>query len=142
MEILQPKQQENIIAAISEAEKMTSGEIKVHLEAICEAGDAFERAKNIFEYLSLHKTALKNGVLIYVAYEDRKFAILGDKGIDAKIGPKFWNSTAEILKENLAKGQIEKALIDSILEAGKQLKEHFPIQTNDTNEIPDELSFG
>jgi uncharacterized membrane protein len=142
MEILTAQQQEKIIAAIGEAEKMTSGEIKVHLEAICEAGDPYARAKAIFEYLSLHKTALRNGVLIYVAYEDRKFAILGDKGIDAKIGPEFWNSTAAILKQNLTLGNYEKGLVDSITEAGKQLKEHFPIQKNDKNEIPNELSFG
>jgi uncharacterized membrane protein len=142
MEILQPKQQENIIAAISEAEKMTSGEIKVHLEAICTSGDAYARAKEVFEYLSLHKTALRNGVLIYIAYEDRKFAILGDKGVDKKIGPEFWDSTAVILKKHLVQDQYETAIIESVLEAGKQLKKHFPIGKNDKNEISDELSFG
>lgn len=95
-----------------------------------------------FEYLLLHKTANRNGVLFYVAYEDRKFAILGDKGINEKVGADFWNSTVELLKEHFKKGDFENGLIAGINEAGLKLKEYFPFLKTDKNEISDDLSIG
>ncbi len=142
MSIFTAEEQKNITAAIGQAEKMTSGEIKVHVEAKCDSGNAFNRARDVFEYLSLHKTALRNGVLIYLAYEDRKYAILGDKGIDTKVGPDFWNTTSAILKAGFENQTFEKTLILAVTEAGKVLKQHFPIAHNDQNEISNEISFG
>ena len=142
MSIFTAEQQKNIVQAIGHAENMTSGEIKVHVEAKCESGNAYNRAVEIFEYLSLHRTALRNGVLIYLAYEDRKYAILGDKGIDKKVGPDFWNSTSAILKAGFENQSFEKTIIEAVTEAGKVLKQHFLIAKNDRNEIPDDISFG
>jgi uncharacterized membrane protein len=142
MRLFSDAQQKKIISAIKEAEKQTSGEIKVHVEPNCQGKAALERAKEVFEYLHLHKTALRNGVLFYLATDDHQFAILGDKGIDQKVGQHFWDSTRNLLKEHFKKHDFEQGLCEGIKEAGQQLKTHFPYTNNDTNEISDEISFG
>ena len=99
MQFFTETQQKNIISAIKDAEKRTSGEIKVHIESNCKYEDAYVRAKEVFEFLSLHKTELRNGVLFYLAFDDRKFAVLGDEGINNKVGQEFWDSTKNLLSK-------------------------------------------
>lgn len=142
MYILSELQQKNIIAAIKLAEKNTSGELKVHIEENCVGGDPMVRAKEVFAYLSLQKTAQRNGVLFYLAYEDRKFAVFGDKGINEKVGQTFWNSTKELMKTYFQKEDFENGLCLAITEAGNKLKHYFPYNTDDKNEISDEISRG
>ena len=142
MFILSDIQQKNIIEAIKLAEANTSGEIKVHIEKECLGGDAMVRAAEVFKYLALQKTALRNGVLFYLAHEDHKFAVLGDKGINKVVGQSFWDSTKDLLRENFKKGDFENGLILGITEAGKKLKTYFPIASDDKNEISDEISLG
>lgn len=134
--------QARIVDAIKEAEMNTSGEIKVHIEQECPDADPLVRAKSVFEYLALHKTVLRNGVLFYLAHGDRKFAVLGDKGIDQAVTSVFWDSTKEILRNYFSRELYTDGLCEGIAEAGKQLKKHFPYQSNDRNEIPDDISFG
>src|SRR4051794_22870662 len=90
-------EQQLIIEAIRDAEKQTSGEVKVHIEKKCTHPDVMERAKEVFGMLHMHETEARNGVLFYLAYEDRKFAVIGDKGIYEKVAPDFWDSTKELL---------------------------------------------
>lgn len=136
------EEQQYLIEAIQEAEKQTSGEVKVHIEKKCQTADVMERAKEVFLFLHLHQTAERNGVLFYLAYEDRKFAVLGDKGIDEKVPADFWNSTKDLLRTHFANAQYLEGLRKGIEEAGLQLKKHFPYQSGDINELPDDISFG
>ncbi|MEO6283782.1 MAG: TPM domain-containing protein [Dyadobacter sp.] len=136
------EEQKYLIEAIQEAEKLTSGEVKVHIEKKCQTADVMERAKEVFLFLHLHQTAERNGVLFYLAYEDRKFAVLGDKGIDDKVPADFWNSTKDLLRTHFASAQYLEGLRKGIEEAGLQLKKHFPYQSGDINELPDDISFG
>lgn len=130
-----------IVQEIKEAEKQTSGEIKIHIEEICPTEDPLERAKQIFDYLALDKTALRNGVLFYLAFNSRKFAILGDKGIDEVVTSVFWDSTKETLKSYFVKGMITEGLCEGIRMAGLQLKKYFPYDKHDDiNEISDDIS--
>ncbi|MCP9767488.1 TPM domain-containing protein [Lacihabitans sp. LS3-19] len=142
MFILSELQQKNIVEAIKLAETNTSGEIKVHIEENCSSDNPMVRAEEVFKYLSLHKTALRNGVLFYLAYEDRKFAVLGDSGINNKVGQTFWDSTKDLLAKHFKDGDYEKGLCLGVEEAGKQLKAYFPYQSDDKNEISDEISRG
>ncbi len=135
-------EQQLIIDAIKEAENQTSGEIKVHIEKKCATDDVMERAKEVFGLLQLHQTNEHNGVLFYLAYEDRKFAILGDKGIYEKVSLNFWDSTRELLRLHFSSNQFTEGLCAGIKEAGLQLKTYFPYQSNDINELPDDISFG
>jgi uncharacterized membrane protein len=136
------EEQQYLIEAIQAAETQTSGEVKVHIEKKCQTADVMERAKEVFLFLNLHQTAERNGVLFYLAYENRKFAVLGDKGIDDKVPAEFWNSTKDLLRTHFANAQYLEGLRKGIEEAGLQLKKHFPYQSGDINELPDDISFG
>ncbi|WP_432411710.1 TPM domain-containing protein [Rasiella sp. SM2506] len=130
-----------VVEAIRIAEKNTSGEIRVHLEPHTEE-DAFDRAAEVFDFLHMDNTKLSNGVLIYVAVEDRTIVIMGDKGINDKVPPHFWESTNEAIIKQFKKGDMKQGLIDGILNAGEQLKKHFPYKKKDVNELPDDISIG
>ena len=134
-------EQEAIVEAIKLAELNTSGEIRVHIEEHC-SGDPLDSAAFWFAKLQMHKTELRNGVLIYLATEDRKFAVIGDQGINSKVPGDFWDSTKEKMITYFRNDELAKGLITGINEAGVQLKSYFPWQTNDVNELSDEISFG
>ncbi|WP_075602878.1 TPM domain-containing protein [Saccharicrinis aurantiacus] len=130
-----------IVDAIKEAELNTSGEIRVHIDSKCEE-DVMDRAAYWFEKLQMHKTELRNGVLFYLAYEDHKFAILGDAGINQKVDANFWEKDKETMLNYFKQGEFAKGLSEGIKLSGEQLKVHFPYQSDDVNELSDEISFG
>ncbi|RDK89227.1 TPM domain-containing protein [Marinirhabdus gelatinilytica] len=140
-DFLTAEEEHAVVEAIRTAEKNTSGEIRVHLEAHSNA-DAFDRAAEVFDFLHMNNTKLSNGVLIYIAVEDRTLVIMGDKGINDKVPPHFWESTNEAIIKQFKKGDIMQGLVDGILQAGEQLKKHFPYSKKDTNELPDDISVG
>jgi uncharacterized membrane protein len=134
------EQQALILASVKEAELETSGEIRVHIET-SHKGEVLDRAAWLFKKLGMHKTAERNGVLFYLAIQDRKFAIIGDKGINAKVHDGFWDDVSELLKKNFKEGKFTEGLSEGILLAGKHLKIHFPHREEDINELSDEISF-
>jgi len=134
------EQQAQILASVKEAELETSGEIRVHIETSLK-GDVLDRAAWLFKKLGMDKTADRNGVLFYLAVDDRKFAIIGDGGINAKVPVGFWNEISEHLLKNFKEGRFTEGLSEGIIMAGNQLKAHFPYKTDDVNELPDEISF-
>ena len=138
---LSDQEQANVLAAIADAESKTSGEIRLHLESRCK-GDVLDRAAVVFETLAMHKTALRNGVLFYLATEDRKFAILGDGGINAVVPEGFWDEVKDTVIVGLAAGNPAEGLASGIRLAGQQLSAHFPLEANDINELSNDISFG
>ena len=130
-----------IVNAIEEAEKSTSGEIRLHVEMPCH-GDVMKRAVRVFQKLKMQRTQLRNGVLFYMAVSDRQFAIIGDKGINDKVPEGFWNDIEKHMSELFAKGLFTEGVTDGIRMAGEQLKRHFPYQLDDVNELTNEISFG
>ena len=134
------EQKDRILQAVRDAELDTSGEIRVHLERRCK-GEALDRAAYLFEKLRMHKTAQRNGVLFYLAIEDHKFAILGDAGINAITPEDFWDVIKDRVMEEFSEGRYVSGLEAGIRMAGETLKEHFPYQEGDVNELPDEISF-
>jgi uncharacterized membrane protein len=135
------EQQSEILAAVKEAEKSTSGEIRVHIETECRE-DVLDRAAWIFRKLNMHKTAERNGVLIYLAVSDHKFAIIGDSGINAKVPEGFWDEIKDLMEISFRESRFTDGLKEGILLAGSQLKAHFPYGKDDVNELSDEISFG
>lgn len=133
--------EEKITGAIKDAEHDTSGEIRVHIEGKCR-GEVLDRAAYVFEQLGMHKTKLRNGVLFYLAVEDKKFAILGDAGINAVVADNFWDEIKKMMLGRFSKGEFAEGLAGGIVMAGKQLKANFPYQKDDVNELPDDISFG
>ncbi|MGE0562836.1 MAG: TPM domain-containing protein [Flavobacteriales bacterium] len=135
------EQKQQIVAAIREAEKNTSGEIRVHIDKKCKE-DVLDRAAYMFDALNMQRTVLRNGVLIYLATEDRQFAILGDAGINQKVPVGFWDEVKDLMISNFKQGKFTEGLSEGIKLAGEQLKKHFPYQSNDKNELSDDISFG
>ena len=138
---LNDQEKTDILAAIADAELQTSGEICLHVESRC-TGDVLDRAAKVFETLTMHKTELRNGVLFYLATEDRMFAILGDGGINAAVPDGFWNEVKDIVIGGLALGKPAEGLAAGIRLAGRQLSSHFPVKANDANELSNDISFG
>lgn len=134
-------EEQEIVDAILDAEKNTSGEIRVHLEAITPT-TALERAKDVFHLLKMDNTKAENGVLIYIAVNEKKFAIYGDKGIDKVVPTDFWESTKEVIQTEFKKGNFKQGIIKGIQSAGKELEAHFPWHHTDTNELSNEVSKG
>ena len=139
--LISEEDEKAIIAAIKEAELNTSGEVQVHFESHCK-DDVLERAAAVFSTLKMHKTKLRNGVLFYMAIKDHKFAILGDAGINKVTPDNFWEDIKEEMRGFFVKGEIAAGVCKGIKMAGEQLKDHFPYQDDDINELPDEVSFG
>ena len=133
-------QQQKIVQAIRQAELNTSGEIRVHIEQECTASNVLDRAVEVFAQLSMHQTIQQNGVLFYLAVSSRKFAVLGDKGIDRVVSGDFWEQTKEVMREQFRQGRFTEGLCGAIEQAGYHLKHYFPRQDDDINELPDELS--
>ncbi len=130
-----------IIDAIREAEKNSSGEIRVHLEKTAEK-DALERAKEVFYFLKMDETEAQNGVLFYVAVDDHKFSILGDAGINKVVPDDFWNSIKDRVLVHFSDGKYALGLEEGILATGEKLKQYFPLDSSDSNELPDKISLG
>jgi uncharacterized membrane protein len=127
--------------AIGHAEKGTSGEIRVHIEDTF-TGDVLDQAAYIFKKLKMHETEQRNGVLFYLSIRNRKFAIIGDAGINAKVPEGFWDHIKEIMTGHFRNNRFAEGLAEGIKLAGEKLIEHFPYLQNDENELSDEISFG
>lgn len=140
-DFLTSKQEAKIVEAIRIAEENTSGEIRVHIEEKSEK-PPIERATEVFNTLKMYETDARNGVLFYVDVSNHKFAIIGDEGINKVVPSNFWESTKEIVLKNFAEKKHKKGLVKGIKKAGKQLKKYFPYQSNDTNELSNEISKG
>jgi len=130
-----------IMEAIGRAEGQTSGEIRVHLESKCK-DEVLDRAAWLFKKLKMHETKDRNGVLIYLSIDDRKFAIIGDSGINKVVPVGFWDETKELMISYFKQGDFVKGLTEGIERSGLHLKQYFPRQDDDVNELPDEISYG
>jgi len=130
-----------IIAAIKEAEQQTSGEIRVHLEVNSE-GNILDVTKDVFHKIGMHQTEARNGVLILLAPDRQEFAILGDEGINSKVEDHFWDDVRDIMQQHFKTQDFVIGLEQAILRVGEKLKAFFPYQTDDVNELSDDISYG
>ena len=136
----QPEEEQQIIAAIRQAERQTSGEIRVHLEKNAR-GDILAAAAHTFQQLGMHETQARNGVLIFLAPERREFAIIGDQGINQKVGENFWQEERDLMQRHFRQGAFCAGICEVIEQIGEKLKAHFPYQKDDENELSDEISY-
>jgi uncharacterized membrane protein len=140
-DFLTAQEEQEIVDAILEAEKNTSGEIRVHIESHTRLNHD-ERAKEVFHILKMDNTREENGVLIYIAVNDKKFAIYGDRGIDRAVPDNFWETTKNSIQEQFVHGNFKQGIVKGILSAGQELNSHFPWKPTDSNELSDEVSKG
>jgi len=128
--------------AIRSAEMQTSGEMRVHIENSTNGEDVLDRAAEVFSELNMNQTEERNGVLFYLAMQDRQFAILGDANINHQVKPGFWDDIKDVMRLHFKEGAFVDGLSKGVTMAGEQLCAHFPYQRDDENELPNEISFG
>jgi uncharacterized membrane protein len=134
------EEQKRIQEAVAAAERTTSGEIRVCIEKRC-SEDVLDRAAKYFHKLGMDQTALRNGVLIYLATEDHKFAIIGDAGINKVVPENFWDSTKDEMQALFKQGDFSGGIIKGVRLAGEQLQAYFPQVDNDKNELSDDIAY-
>jgi uncharacterized membrane protein len=133
---------DRIRAAIAAAEKETSGEIRVSVSRFF-WGQVRRVAERAFVRLGVSRTRDRNGVLFFIVPGRRKFVVLGDAGIHAKVGQEFWDCVAGKMSDHFKKGEFTEGLVAGIGEAGRELAAHFPYDAStDVNELPDDVDFG
>ena len=140
-DFLTTEEEQEIVEAIRIAEQSTSGEIRVHIEKTTK-GKPFDRAMVVFHYLKMDNTKEQNGVLIYVAVEDKTFVIYGDKGINDVVKHTFWDSTKDLIQSHFKSGNFKTGIIQGVLKAGEQLETYFPWKHGDIDELSNEISKG
>lgn len=133
-------QQDQIREAIRQAERETSGEIRVHIETWL-TGSVLDRAAWVFRKIGMHTTNERNGILFYLAVRNKQFAVIGDAGINEKVPEEFWKNIKDAIQADFQDKKYMEGLVAGILMAGHQLKTHFPRKDDDINELPDEISF-
>lgn len=131
-------QHKKIVAAIRDAEKKNSGEIRVFVshKVITEV---VATAQAEFNRLGMMNTKQRNAVLIFVAPNSQKFAVIGDAGVHEKCGQNFWEDLAAEMSGHFVQADYSQGLIVGIQKAGEILSRHFPIQSDDKNELPDKV---
>lgn len=130
---------EAIIAAIRLAESGTSGEIRVHLVSKL-SGDGLEEGAKIFEKLGMTATRERNGILFVLGVHDHKLVLLGDLGIHQRVPANFWAEVKESVLAKFREGFFVEGLQRGITLCGERLKEYFPVQGPNQNELRDEIS--
>jgi uncharacterized membrane protein len=140
---LTPEQEAALVAAIKQAEVTTSGEIRVHLEDTCPTPEPLDRAAQVFADLAMHKTAQRNGVLFYMAWESRQFAVIGDIGINSMVPDDFWETTKETVLQLFRAERYVSGLEQGVRMVGEQLQRYYPYNAaTDKNELDDSISYG
>ena len=140
MKIFSEDEQQRITEAVEAAERFTSGEIRICIEKTC-SEPVLDRAANYFKKLDMDQTTQRNGVLIYIAVTDHKFAIIGDVGINRVVPHDFWNDTKEAMLAHFKAGNLVQGIITGVDMSGKALQTFFPYLDDDKNELPDNISF-
>ena len=139
--VFNDEEQQRIRAAIADAEKNTTGQVRVCIEKKC-IEPVLDRAAKYFHLLDMHKTRLRNGVLIYVSTVDRKFAIIGDVGINKAAPVTFWDDTRNNMLQHIKYGNLVEGIVAGLEIVGNSLKKYFPQDVDDVNgETEDGLIF-
>jgi len=137
------EEQQLIIEAIQNAERMTSGEVRVFVESKCSYMDAIDRAAELFFQLEMQKTDDRNAVLLYVAMKDRQLAVFGDEGIHEKVGNEYWNNAVQKMISNFNRENYAAGIAEVVKDIGAALTKNFPFNNDtDKNELPDDIVFG
>ncbi len=140
-EFFNEEEQSKVMQAVAEAEKMTSGEIRVHIERNS-GQDPLKKAREVFVRIGMRETELRNGVLFFLTTEDKTFTILGDDNINKQVPEDFWETTKDTVLNNFKQAEFVQGLVEGIKLAGQQLATFFPYQSDDVNELSDQISFG
>lgn len=138
-ELFSEQDLEDLHRAIAEAEKKTSGEIKLDFEYDVQR-DSLHHAERIFEALGLTATRERNATLIVMFLKDRKFAVVGDEGIHKRVPIDFWQSVVRKIEDRFRENQFRQGLLEGIAELAEKLSVHFPCAGDDRDEIDNRIA--
>lgn len=141
-ELFTEAETQEVVQAIRTAERLTSGEIRVFVERKCRYVQPLDRALEVFHQLGMHQTHHHNAVLLYVALKDRQLAICGDSGIHEKVSDSYWREQLDSLKKHFSDGRIVEGIAHCVSQIGHVLQTHFPYESDDDNQLPDDIVFG
>lgn len=127
-----------VLQAIADSERLTSGEIRVCISHR-KSKDPMADAQSQFDKLGMAGTTERNGILFFIAPRSRNFAIVGDEAIHSKCSDEFWCELTAILSEAFSNGKLTDGLVSGVRRAGELLALHFPKSSHDHNELPDEI---
>ncbi len=136
------EEQQLIVSAIQNAERSTSGEVRVYVESRCSYMDALDRAVEIFAQMGMQATEERNAVLVYVALKDHQLAVFGDEGIHRKVGYEYWNTEVKKMIMDFNRDNYAKGIAGCVEDIGQALQHFFPYTDKDKNELSDEITFG
>jgi len=142
MDFLTEAEEKMVVDAIKSAEKNTSGELRVHIEDKCPKKEVNERVIEVFAALKMHETEQKNGILLYISTDDKKIGIWGGQGIHDKVGQNFWEEEIALIVKYFKDGKKAEGLSLALEQIGEKLREFFPYQKDDVNELDDNISYG
>lgn len=140
-EFLTKAERTRVAQAIGEAERLTSGEVRVHLDDHIE-DEVMDHAAFVFEELAMQRTRDRNGVLIYIAVADRRVAVIGDTGINERVPPGFWTDVVGVLKLHFVAGRHADGLVEAVHMVAAKLQQYFPLRHDDSDELSNEVSIG
>ncbi len=142
-EFFSEDEKKQIVAAVRDAERRTSGEVRVFVESHCRFVDPLDRAAEIFFALKMNETDDRNAVLLYLAMKDRQLAVFGDEGIHKKVGTDYWNKEIKLLISNFNTAHYGDGISQCVKDIGEALHQYFPFDNDtDKNELPDDIIFG
>lgn len=137
------EENDQIVQSIRDAERQTSGELRIFVEAKCKYVDPLDRAKELFMKLEMDETEKHNGVLFYLAVKDKQLAIFADEGIHKAAGDEYWKKTVVQVLSVFSKKSVTEGIVTTVSQIGEALKSYFPYDASvDKNELPDEIIFG
>jgi uncharacterized membrane protein len=139
---LTEEEEQRITVAIADAEKKTSGEIRIYIESRCSYMNPLDRAQELFYQLNMHETKERNGVLLYLATKDHQLAVYGGQGIHEKVGTDFWNQEIRQILQDFKAHHFADGIVHIVADLGDALTSHFPYDKEDKNELPDNIVFG
>ncbi len=131
-----------MVDAIQQAEKNTSGEVRVFVESKCAFVDSVDRAQEIFFSLKMEQTKDRNAVLVYMAVDDHQLALFADEGIYQRLGADYWHNEVKKMIASFTKNDYAGGISAVVRDIGEALQSEFPYQSDDKNELPDEIIFG
>lgn len=140
LDFLKKEDKKSISEAIAKAESGTSGEIRVHITGEKDINDCMNEAKKWFYRLKMFKTKDKNGILLFIAPNARKFAIYGDDGINRVIGDDFWQNVKKNIENSFREEKYVEGIIKAVYSVGEVLKKFFPIKPDDKNELSNDIT--
>jgi uncharacterized membrane protein len=129
-----------LVRAIQAAEEGNRGEVRVHVEPRCPREDPLDRAAELFAELGMSGTAADTGVLLYVATDDHRCAVVAGQGVLGAEDEGFWQGVADAIANGYGRNDPLAGFEMALLRIGELLRRAAPGKDVRGNELPDRVT--